>query len=509
MRIRFSLRWILSHWGGRLAAIFLIAVVLLALGAYKFPQTWNWVALTIRAAEASIAHGENIADRHEGHADADEHDHGAHADGDEHDHGAHADGDEDEHDHEHEHAHEAKKIYNHKHDEAGAIKLSDQAKGNIGLREARIELSTFERTITVPGIVVERPGWSVMEITAPMTGVVTRIYPIQGQAVQPGEPLFDVRLTHEDLLQAQTEFLRTVEELDVIGREVARLEKISADGVIAGKTLLERKYEQQKQEAALRTQKQALLLHGLSAEQVDNIVSQRTLLQSLTIRAPVREAAAEAHPLQVQQLKVSQGKYVNAGDTLCTLVDYGELYIEGQAFEQDIQVINKAASAGCGVSASLGSRSTGDEEAFPGLCILYLDDKVDPESRAFHFYVALPNRILREDKAEGRRFVYWQFKPGERTQVRIPVEQWTGRIVLPVEAVAQEGAEAYVFEANDDHFDRRPVHVEFRDQERVVIANDGTLKLGNTVAMTGAHQMQLALKNKAGGGIDPHAGHNH
>ncbi len=57
--------------------------------------------------------------------------------------------------------------------------------------------------------------------------------------------------------------------------------------------------------------------------------------------------------------------------------------------------------------------------------------------------------------------------------------------MLPVEAVAQEGAEAYVFEANDDHFDRRPVHVEYRDQEWVVIANDGTLRLGNTVAMSG------------------------
>jgi len=157
MRIRFSLRWILSHWGGRLATIFLVAALLLAVGAYRFPQAWNWVVLTLRAAETSIARGENLADQHEGHADADEHEHGVHADGD---------GDEDEHDH----AHEVKKIYNHVHDEAGAIKISDQAKGNIGLRVARVALSTFERTITVPGIVVERPGWSVMEVTTPMTG---------------------------------------------------------------------------------------------------------------------------------------------------------------------------------------------------------------------------------------------------------------------------------------------------------------------------------------------------
>ena len=420
--------------------------------------------------------------------------------------------DDPDHDHS-DHGHAAEPAFDHQHDEATALTLSKQAEANIGLRLARVELRPFERTITVPGIVVERPGWSVLEVTAPMTGVVTRIYPIQGEAVEPGQPLFEVRLTHEDLLQVQTEFLRTVEELDVIGREVARLEKVSADGVIAGKTLLERKYEQQKQEAALRAQRQALLLHGLSQEQVDKIVASRTLLQSLTIRAPARGrccSTCETHPLQVQQLKVAEGKYVSAGDTLCTLADYCELHIEGRAFEQDIRAINGAATAAAKVSAVLGSKSTADEEVVENLHILYLSDKVDSESRAFHFYVEIPNRVLREDKTpDGRRFVYWQFKPGQRTQLRIPVEQWTQRIVLPVEAVVEEGAEFFVFEANDDHFDRRPVHVEYRDQDWVVIANDGALQVGTMVAASAAHQMQLALKSRAGGGVDPHAGHNH
>jgi hypothetical protein len=380
-----------------------------------------------------------------------------------------------------------------------------------------------------------------------MAGVVTHIYPIQGEAVRPGQPLFEVRLTHEDLLQAQTEVLRTVEELSVIGREVERLEKATSDGLIAGKTMLERKYEQQKQEAALRVQRQALLLHGLSEAQVDTIVATRRLLQSLTIRAPsccTAGSAAEAKQtrwdgnctaiprltkeggsasatptssetippeclLQVQQLKTLQGKFVAAGDTLCTLMDNSTLYIEGIAFEQDIPVINRASAAGQDISAALGSRS-GGEETVGGLRILYLDDKVERESRAFHFFVTLPNHLVRQDETpDGHRFVYWQFKPGQRTQVRIPVERWTERIVLPADAVAQEGAESYVFEANGGHFDRRAVHVEYRDQDSVIIANDGALRPGTAVAISSAHQMQLALKNKMGGGVDPHAGHNH
>ena len=221
-------------------------------------------------------------------------------------------------------------------------------------------------------------------------------------------------------------------------------------------------------------------------------------------------AEASAGALQVQQLKVTQGKHVSAGETMCTLVDCQSLYIEGMAFEQDLPALNRAAVEGQAVSAVLGSKSSGDEETIAGLRILYLDDKVERASRALNFYVVLPNRALREDKTpDGRRFVYWQFKPGQRVQLRIATEQWRNRIVLPVEAVAQDGAEFYVFEANQGHFDRRPVHVEYRDQDSAVIANDGALRLGGTVAASAAHQMQLALKNKAGGGVDPHAGHNH
>ena len=93
--------------------------------------------------------------------------------------------------------------------------------------------------------------------------------------------------------------------------------------------------------------------------------------------------------------------------------------------------------------------------------------------------------------------------------MRVPVEEWTAQIVLPVEAIAREGAESFVFQQNGKHFDRVPVHVRYRDSSHAVIASDGSLFPGDVVALRGAHQMQMALKNKSGGGVDPHAGHNH
>ncbi len=402
--------------------------------------------------------------------------------------------------------------------ETETIQLSTQARANIGVQLTRVSLQPFDRSIAVPGMVVERPGWSLLDVTSPMTGVVTRLDCVQGEAIEPGQPLFELRLTHEDLLQVQTEFLRTLEDLDVTGREVARLQKVAAEGAIPGKTILERQYDQQRQEAALRTLRQSLLLHGLNEEQVAAIEKTRTLIQSLTVFSPGRKdeptggvpsGAGGPGTLQIRELKAAQGKFVNAGDVLCTLANHEELYIEGQAFERDVPAVNRVASEGRGVTVTVEAQAT-DSVTLAGLKILYMDDIIDPQSRTFRFYVTLPNHVVRENKSpQGRRFVYWQFRPGQRIQINLPVERWENRIVLPVEAVANDGANCYVFEANGDHFDRRPVTVEYSDQTSAVIANDGTLRVGSQVATSAAHQMQLAMKNKAGGGVDPHAGHNH
>ncbi len=435
----------------------------------------------------------------------------------------------------HAHAEDGHDHAAHAHGPASSVKLSPQGQANIGLKIGSVKLSPFERTATIPGIIVERPGRSTVEITAPLTGVVTRIYSNQGEAVTPGQLLFDVRMTHEELIATQSEFLKTAEELDVIRREMTRLEKVSAEGALPAKTLLERKYEFEKHQASLRAQRQALILHGLSDEQIDAILKTRELLKNLTVVVPppdkpvpkttarptnkppekTASLATEATTsptetvYQIQQVKVEQGQHVTAGDRLCVLADHANLYIEGKAFEQDMPEISQAIQSG----ALLKGRLEGQGAKTPGvsgLKIVYLSSQVDQESRAFSFFVSLPNELLRDGRdAEGHRYIDWRYKPGQRMQIRVPVETWTDRIVLPVDALAQDGVETYVFQPNGNNFERRPVHVEYRDDSFVVIANDGSIFPDDFVALSGAQQLQLQLKNLAGGGVDPHAGHNH
>ena len=422
------------------------------------------------------------------------------------------------------------------HNEATSLELSDQAMRNIGLSSDSIRpvrLETYRKSITVPAVVVERPGRTLAQVATPMTGVVTHVHAVQGEAVQPGTLLFRIRLTHEDLVQGQKDFLRTLGELDVEEREIKRLSGVTRSGAVAGKVMLERQYAKDKLMAALRAEREALRLHALSDAQVDGIMKNRRLLRELQIFAPSIDShehdelnlsqreirpvafqqngkAESAHtaPLVLKKLDVHKGQSVNAGETLAILADYDELLIEGMAFEQDIAELRRTSVNKWGVTAVFGEAAASSSNV-KDLQIAYLANEVDTQSRTLHFYVRLPNEISTDRRKSGRGYIEWKYLPGQRLRLRVPVEEWTEQIVLPVDAVAREGAEYFVFQQNGTHFDRVPVHVKYRDQYSVVIANDGSLFPGDTVATLGAHQMQMALKNKSGGAVDPHAGHNH
>jgi len=432
--------------------------------------------------------------------------------------------------HDHEHSHGT--------GNANLLVLSLQARQNLGLNANTVkalEPSTFRRKISVPAIIAARPGRTILHVSAPLTGVIQHVHAVTGETVTPQTVLFRIRLTHEDLVQTQTEFLQMLGELDVEFREVQRLESVAETGAIAGKTLLERHYSRDKLQAQLLAKREALRLHGLSDRQIQEIEQTRHLLRELTILAPVPddhrhdeelhlsdradasiltafqdapEKTPASVPLILERLFAQTGQSVSAGDPLCTLADYHRLYIEGKAFELDASAVSRAAQKDWTISALFNDGL--EQREITGLKLGFVANSIDPDSRTLSFFVDLPNEILHDEtNAEHQRFVTWRYRIGQRLQLLVPVEEWPDELVVPVEAVVRDGVESYVFQRKAGNFERVPVHVKYRDQQHVVIAKDGLIKPGTLIALRSAHQMQMALKNMAGGGIDPHAGHNH
>ncbi|MDA8744395.1 efflux RND transporter periplasmic adaptor subunit [Rubripirellula amarantea] len=497
----------------RWAAGLLAIVVAIVAAFFGWPQLSNFIDRTLASQKAPVTIGDTDHDEHA----HDSHDHDSH--------GTTGDG----------------------RDVGSSLELTPQAMNNLGLtlRYLRpVRLSTYRRSITVPAVVVAKPGRSSIIVSSPLNGVVTHVHAVTGEAVLPGDLLFEVRLTYEDLVETQTAYLKTISELQVEEREISRLEQATQSGAISGKVLLERRYAREKLEAFARSQREALRMHGLSDRQVDSIGKDGKLLRELKIVAPdvdthdhheelqlsqlqtktvsytlspasqliaAQDSHADdhsQHALVIDELQVHKGQAIMAGEELCSLSDYSQLFIEGKAFETDTAAITEATKRGWNVDAVL--RGSSGQEIVSDLKVVFVSNSIDPESRTLSLFVELPNEIVRDEtNASNQRFLSWQYRLGQRLELRVPVEEWQDQIVLPVDAVVKDGADWFVFEKSGNRFIRVPVHVRYRDQSSVVVANDGSIHPGDVIALRAAHQLQMAIKNQSGGAVDPHAGHNH
>jgi membrane fusion protein, heavy metal efflux system len=408
----------------------------------------------------------------------------------------------------------------HSHGDLTRVQLTAQARANLGLVVKAITIGSYQRTLEMPGQVVEPEGCTDRRITALLGGIVTHVGVFIGDSVRPGDDLFTLRLNSELVQNAQAELFKTARELQITQDQRAKIEK--AGNAIPEARFWELDYQQRRLSASLLAYRFTLASRGLSSDQIQGVEEGRFVTE-ITIRVPTDHPTAKPGGLAtshsgdvpvyvVEELAVRRGEQVNGGQLLAVLADHHSLYIEGRAFKQELPLIERAAQERWVIAADiLESGAEGWPLPDEPMTIQRLGNRVDPGSQTLSFFVNLPN-TFREHTQGGRTYRTWRFQPGQRVRLRLPVEQFDNVFVLPAEAIVREGAEAYVFRANGDAFDRKPVHVLHEDRRNVVIANDGSILEGNHIAQNAAAQLNRALKSQASGdGSHGHSccGHEH
>jgi biotin carboxyl carrier protein len=389
------------------------------------------------------------------------------------------------------------------------VLLSPQARDNLRLGLKQLQLESYWRTLPLPGMVAERPGRSDRGVTASVAGIIRRINAVPGDTVRPGDELFTLQLVSEYLQNSQTELYKTAQELQITQDQKKRLDK--AAGLVAEARLLEFEYQLQRLAATSRALRQDLAARGLTPEQIDN-AAEGKFVREIALRVPVPtkdKRETEEPPLyEVEELKVQLGDQVQAGQALCTLANHQTLYIEGRVFKHEVPLVERALQDAWPVRAEIAEAEPMRWLPLDARRILFLGNRVDAASQTVPVYLPLVNEH-REYETEGRVIRVWRFRPGQRVRLEVPVEKFKGVFVLPIGAVARDGAERYAFRQTGDYFERRPVHVIHEDRRSVVIANDGGVFDGNTVATHGAAQLNRALKAQANSADERDHEHDH
>lgn len=418
--------------------------------------------------------------------------------------------------------------------DARVVKLSPQARRNLDLVAKPVRPQSYWRSIQVPGVIEDRPGFSDRGVIAPAASAVVKVHAFPGDTLRPGDRLFTLRLISEYLQQAQSELFKTTGELQIVREQRERIKDAAKSGVLAESRLIDLENQLRRLATADKAHRQDLLTRGLTPPQIDGIANGQFVTEIEILAPPPRServADAAIRPLsyvsstaeeftavddaeparpgapayEVQELKVELGQQVQAGQTLCLLSNHQSLYIKGHAFKREAPWLERAAQHGWPVRVEFAED---DAAGWPALdttfAIRHLANSVDPASRTFAFFIPLTNQS-RAYENDGRTFLVWRFRPGQRVRLHVPVEEMENVFAVPAEAVVREGPEAFVFRQNGDLFDRRPIHVLHEDRLSVVFAADGSVPSGTYLAQGAAASLNRVLKSQtpSSGGLPP------
>lgn len=142
---------------------------------------------------------------------------------------------------------------------------------------------------------------------------------------------------------------------------------------------------------------------------------------------------------EIQDLMVELGQQVQAGQLLCVLANHHSLYIVGHAFKQEAPFLEQAAQQNWPIKVEFAEDDLkywpADDQQFE---IHHLANTVDASSRTLDFFIPLTNQSRAYQK-EGKTFVVWRFRPGQRVRLYVPVEEFQNVMVLSSSAIVREG----------------------------------------------------------------------
>lgn len=276
----------------------------------------------------------------------------------------------------------------------GSVRLTANQIRQFGITFGSAEQRPLESEVRTVGI-VNFDETRMAQVTPKFGGYIERLYvDFTGQPVRRGQPLIEIY--SPELVAAQ-------EELLLAARLDANFEESTVPGVSGSSADL------------AQVARRRLRLWDISDAQIDQVLETGRVRRTLTLYAPVAGVVVEK--------QILQGQAVQPGQTLYTIADLSEVWVEAELREADAGSVQE------------GSAATVELAAFPGRPIPgrveYVYPTLQEQARTLKARIAVPN-------PEGR------IKPGMYATVRLTAPTRTA-LTVPSSAVVYTGERQVVF----------------------------------------------------------------
>lgn len=276
----------------------------------------------------------------------------------------------------------------------GSVRLTANQISQFGITFGTVDMRMMENEVRTVGI-VNFDETRLIQVAPKFGGFVERLHAnFTGQPVQRGQPLLE--MYSPELVAAQ-------EELLIAKRLERTMDESTVPGVPAGSSNL------------LAAAKRRLQLWDITEVQIDEIVRTGKVQRSLMLYAPASGVVVEKN--------VMQGQATQPGQTLYTIANLSEVWVEAELREADAGGVRVGSGASIELAAFPGRPFNGRVE--------YVYPTLQAQARTLKARIAVAN-------TDGR------LKPGMYATVRVTTATQRA-LTVPASAVMRTGERTMVF----------------------------------------------------------------
>jgi membrane fusion protein, heavy metal efflux system len=246
-------------------------------------------------------------------------------------------------------------------------------RAGINIERVGEQLMSETASSAVTTGIVQANAYRATPVVSLVSGIVRRVNAELGQTVSRGQTV--ALVFSGELAQAQSRYLTTLAELEEHHKHHARTMKLVEIGAASREELEQATSKLRSAESELASQRQRLLLLGLSAQRINSLRSSEQVSSEVNLPSPVSGTviARSANP----------GEVIQADKEILRIADLSNVWVIGQVYEKDLARIK------------VGSGASITSEAYPGRVfrgqVSYVDPTLDPATRTAQVRIELAN----------------------------------------------------------------------------------------------------------------------
>jgi len=256
------------------------------------------------------------------------------------------------------------------------ISLEPEAAARAGIKtetvgEALVTGSSMAGPVTTG--VVQANAYRTTPVVSLVGGIVRRVAAELGQNIRQGQDVATV--FSDELAMAQSRYLNALADLEEHHKHHARTMRLVEIGATSREELEQATTKLKTAESEVASQRQRLLLLGLSARRIDQLESSSQVNSEVSLPAPVSGV--------VISRAANPGEVIAADKEILRIADLSSVWVMGQVYEKDLGKVI------VGRGASITS------DAYPGRVfrgrVSYIDPTLDPATRTAQARIELGN----------------------------------------------------------------------------------------------------------------------